>query len=108
VEVLPSMIFASLILLGLIPASIARHKGHSMVRWWIYGTLLFPVALIHAFLLHRMTQADEKVIPDNKKQCMYCKELLSMEDETCPSCLLRQFALDFDSREHQQRDKATQ
>ena len=33
------------ILLGLIPAAIAQRKGESFVVWWIYGSLLFIVAL---------------------------------------------------------------
>ena len=28
-------------LLGLIPATIARHKGRKFGRWWVYGWLLF-------------------------------------------------------------------
>ena len=38
------------ILLGLIPAAIAQRKGESLVVWWIYGSLLFIVALPHALL----------------------------------------------------------
>lgn len=37
--------------LGLIPAYVARSKGHEFGLWWIYGTLLFIVALPHAMLL---------------------------------------------------------
>jgi hypothetical protein len=36
------------VLLGLIPAFIARHKGWPFVGWWIYGTVLFVIALPHA------------------------------------------------------------
>jgi len=39
-----------LILIGLIPAAIAQRKGESFVVWWIYGALLFIVALPHALL----------------------------------------------------------
>lgn len=34
-------------LLGLIPASIAKNKGHSFGLWWCYGWMLFIVAIIH-------------------------------------------------------------
>lgn len=34
-------------LLGLIPAAIAKKKGHSFGLWWFYGWMLFIVALIH-------------------------------------------------------------
>lgn len=39
------------ILLGLIPAFIAQRKGRNFFEWWIYGALLFIVALIHSFFL---------------------------------------------------------
>ncbi|MBR3515194.1 MAG: hypothetical protein IKO10_02475 [Lachnospiraceae bacterium] len=38
-------------LLGLIPASIASKKGRDFSIWWLYGTLIFIVALIHAIFL---------------------------------------------------------
>lgn len=38
-------------LLGLIPASIARKKGHSFVLWWLYGWMLFLVSMIHVMFI---------------------------------------------------------
>ncbi len=40
-----SLIVAAL--LALIPANIAKKKGHSFGVWWLYGWFLFIVALIH-------------------------------------------------------------
>lgn len=37
--------------LGVIPGMIASRKGHSFGMWWLYGALLFIVALPHALLL---------------------------------------------------------
>ena len=34
-------------LLGLIPANIAKNKGHSFGLWWFYGWMLFIAAIIH-------------------------------------------------------------
>jgi hypothetical protein len=42
--------------LGLIPWLIVREQGRSFVWWWIYGTFLFVIALIHAILLRRRTR----------------------------------------------------
>ena len=39
--------------LGLIPVAIAANKGRSFVGWWIYGTLVFIVALPHALLANK-------------------------------------------------------
>ncbi|MDC9591139.1 hypothetical protein PSI23_18060 [Xenorhabdus sp. XENO-10] len=44
-------------LIGLIPAALANSKGRNFFAWWVYGTLLFIVALIHAFVLDK---ADKK------------------------------------------------
>lgn len=35
------------VFLGLIPANIAKKKGHSFALWWFYGWALFIVAIIH-------------------------------------------------------------
>ena len=46
------------VFLGLIPAAIAHGKGRSFVGFWIYGALLFIVALPHALLI----KADPRVV----------------------------------------------
>lgn len=38
-------------LLALIPANIARKKGHSFGLWWLYGFALWIVAFIHSLCL---------------------------------------------------------
>ncbi|WP_338805136.1 hypothetical protein WDV76_08930 [Xenorhabdus griffiniae] len=38
-------------LIGLIPAALANSKGRNFFAWWVYGTLLFIIALIHALVL---------------------------------------------------------
>lgn len=38
-------------IIGCLPAAIAQSKGHSFVGWWIYGALLFIVALPHSLML---------------------------------------------------------
>lgn len=34
-------------ILATIPANIAKKKGHSYGLWWVYGWLLFIIAIIH-------------------------------------------------------------
>lgn len=46
----PAFAVIAVVLLGLIPAAIAHGKGYSFTGWWLYGTLLFPLALPHAVL----------------------------------------------------------
>ena len=37
--------------LGCIPAHIVKNKGYHFGIWWLYGTLLFVISLIHIALL---------------------------------------------------------
>ena len=42
--------------LGLVPAAIARNKGHPFLPWWLYGATLFVVALPHAIITDRAAE----------------------------------------------------
>ena len=66
------------ILLGLLPACIAQHKGRSFVGWWIFGALLFIVALPAILLV--------KKVRHNQKQCAYCAEWIASQAIICPHC----------------------
>ena len=46
-------IFGLIVAAGLafIPASIAKKKGYSFGLWWLYGWLLFIVAIIHVTVI---------------------------------------------------------
>jgi hypothetical protein len=46
----------AIIVLGLIPAAIARRKGHPFLLWWLYGAVLFAVALPHAIITDRLPE----------------------------------------------------
>jgi hypothetical protein len=54
----PFELLIVLVLIGLIPAAIAQRKGESFVVWWIYGALLFIMALPHALLKKPNVQAE--------------------------------------------------
>jgi hypothetical protein len=76
------------LLLGLLPAFVARQKGHSFMLWWLYGALLFIVALPHAALIRtRFSEATDTALQAGKP-CPYCEELVPQEDEICPFCHL--------------------
>jgi Double zinc ribbon len=60
--------------IGLIPAAIASGKGRSFGAWWVYGTLLWIVALVHSLLL---TPA---------RTCPHCAEQIKPEAKVCPHC----------------------
>lgn len=70
-------IFIIAILLGLIPASIAKKKGYSFAKWWFYGAMLFIVALPAALLL----KPNEKL-----RECPKCAELVKEKAKVCKHC----------------------
>ena len=42
---------AILLITPVIPAVIAKNKGRSAFGFWLYGLLLFPVALVHSLVM---------------------------------------------------------
>jgi len=50
-------IWVAAIILGLIPAGIAASKGHNFLLWWIFGSLVFIIALPSALGLAKKVPA---------------------------------------------------
>jgi hypothetical protein len=53
-----SMLIAFWIMMGIIVAMIAGSKGKSAGAWFVYGVLVWPIALVHILV----TPADAKTI----------------------------------------------
>jgi hypothetical protein len=79
------------LVIGLIPAMIAQSKGRSFFPWYIYGVLLFIIALVHSLLLKDERVSDAallKAIAEtaDKKRCAACAEPIQRQALVCRYC----------------------
>jgi len=82
ISIISSLIVAAL--LGLVTGAIAEKKGGDFFVWWIFGTLMFIVALpMVIFVL------DAKPVHDRSmgiKNCPYCSCQMKTAIMKCPDC----------------------
>ncbi len=75
------------VVLGLIPAFIAKNKGRSFPVWWLYGFLLFIVAFIHSlFLKPSNRKVEETQMKEGLVKCPFCAEMIKPEAVKCKHC----------------------
>ena len=73
-------------LLGLIPAAIASRKGRSFGLWWLYGTLLFIVALIHSLVIRSATSVEPVETEEPWPTCPSCGKRVDVDAPFCRHC----------------------
>jgi len=80
VEELLGMLFFAAIL-GLIPGFIAKNKGYSFAVWWLYGFLIFIVAIIHVLFIPNKKNIEQKIINDLERYKKLFEEGIITEEE---------------------------
>jgi hypothetical protein len=72
-------------ILGLIPAAIAHSRGLPFVTWWLYGALLWPVALVHVFFARPGSVTISQGVGGGRV-CPHCAEAIKPEANVCKHC----------------------
>ena len=77
----------TLAVISCLPASIAKNKGRSFGSWWVYGFLLFPIALIHSLAMSKDVEGLEaQAIASGNRKCPACAEMVKVEAIICKHC----------------------
>jgi hypothetical protein len=75
-------------LLGCLTGKIAQDKGRSFGGFWLYGLLVFPVALIHSLVMALSIAGLEQQALERgeRRKCPHRAELVKREATLCKHC----------------------
>ena len=75
------------LILGIVVALIANSKGRNPGLWFLYGFLIWPVALVHVLLAGRAGEAESSnPAVEARVPCPFCAELVKPQARVCPHC----------------------
>jgi hypothetical protein len=82
-----SFVIISSAVVGILPAVIAANKGRNLFLWWLYGSVFFLIALVHALLISPDAKTqDEQLWISGLRKCPFCAEFIRTEAIVCKHC----------------------
>ena len=79
------IIFAAI--LGVVVGMIAKSKGYDFFPWWLYGALIFIVAIVHVLIIKPNEGHAEIVALDSGgNKCPMCAEIVKGDAKVCRFC----------------------
>lgn len=72
------------VVFGAITAAVAQKRGHEPLGWFLFGGLLFIVALPLVLLLDAPKAKASRNAP--RKNCPYCGQAMPVRLRSCPAC----------------------
>lgn len=80
------LFFFWLIMAGVV-AFVANSKGKSGGLWFLYGLVIWPIALVHAVVTPKEPDAVERQQrSEGKMRCPNCADWVYKQAKTCPHC----------------------
>jgi hypothetical protein len=68
-------------------AIVASSKGKDGLAWFLYGLVLWPVALVHILVTPMDIVTEEmRLLQSGRRKCPECAELIKVEAKICHFC----------------------
>lgn len=79
------------VVMALIVAIVGASKGRSGFGWFLYGFLIWPIALVHALCMAPTPAVTAGAVrvraeAEGRRPCPYCAEAVKAEAKLCPHC----------------------